>query len=204
MPAEHDNLAPEFLPNSDRVLFLRSNTFEHYSPLVDNRRHKFDLYSVSTQDKRVVELTHERFYDINKLSVAPNGRRVLLSTTLHPQGDIFRVLPVNDPKGKVEDLQPKVPNAPNGGPVLYEASWLPDSRGIIFKAASQNPTSSNFDYNLYRLNKNGQIEKLTTLTGIIDDYCAAPDGSKIVFLKDATFHLLDLASRQVSTFKAAH
>jgi Tol biopolymer transport system component len=196
--AENDNLSPQFVAGSDTIIFLRSGAFEHYSPIVGNRRHKFDLFAVSSTNRKVVQLTNQRFYEITKLSVAPNGRRVVFSTTAYPQGDLFRILPVNDAKEAARDLQPRVPNAPTGEPVIYDATWLSDSESMVFKAASLKPPSSNFDYNIYLLSKNGEIEKLTDVTGLMDDLAVSPDSSKIVFLKDGAVYLLDLRSKQTT------
>jgi Tol biopolymer transport system component len=197
---EEDNLQPTFVPNSTRILFLRSGAFEHHSPLVDNSRHKFDLFSVDTVSSEVTQLTDKQFYELGHISVSPDGAQILYSLSTYPEGDRFLISPLNNPAHPTSGLQPKVPGSPDPSPVLYEALWLPDARSILFKAASEPPGGGNFDYNVYRLTiATGSIDKLTTLSGLIDGLTVSNDGKKAVILHSGVYSILDINSHQLTT-----
>ena len=194
-----DNLAPVFVPHAHSIVFLRSAAFEHYSPLVDNARHKFDVFEVDLDNNRVTQLTHEKFYEISHLSVSSDGKRLLMSVTLYPQGELFRVLPLGDAKSPSHDLQPALPNAPTPHPIDVEGTWSPDGKSIFFKAATEQPNSENFDYNLYRLDlDSGKIEQLTHLKGLLEGFSLSNDGRKAVILRQGHFYLLDVSSRDLA------
>ena len=193
-----DNLAPVFVPHSHAIVFLRSAAFEHYSPLVDNRRHKFDVFEVDLDNNRVTQLTHEKYYEISHLSVSTDGKQLLMSVSVYPQGDLFRVLPLDSAKATPHDLQPTVPHSPTPPPIDVDGTWSPDGKSVFFEAATQPPNGGNFDYNLYRLDlASGKIEQLTQLTGMMEGFSLSADGAKAVILRQGHLYLLDLNSRQL-------
>jgi Tol biopolymer transport system component len=193
-----DNLHPVFVPNSNQILFLRSGAFEHHSPLVDNSRHKFDLFSVDKTNGKVVALTHKQFYEIGNISVSADGKQILYSLDTYPEGERFLISPISEQEQPSMGLQPAVPDAPKPIPgPLYEASWLPDGRSIVFKAASQPSNGGNFNYNVYRLSiTSGVIDKLTTLTGVIDGLSVSFDGRKALILHDGMYSIVDIKTHE--------
>ena len=163
VPAGEDNLHPVFVPHSQMILFLRSGAFEHHSPLVDNRRHKFDLFAVDATTGNVSALTNKRFYEISDVSVSSDGEQVMLTVSVYPEGDEFLIAPIKDAQNPTQVLQPKVPGAPSLL-ALYNAEWLPDNRRIVFQAATLPSGGGNYDYNVYRMTiKTGTAEQLTAL-----------------------------------------
>lgn len=194
---EEDNLEPIFIPESNRILFLRSAAFEHHSPLVDNRRHKFDLFSADLASGEVTTLTHNQFYEISHTSVSADGQQVILSV-FDSEGNVFLAAPIANPAMPTLRLQPTVPGSPNPRPVIYNAIWLRDGDSLLFSAAVQPPGRGNFDYNVYRLTiSTGAIDQLTHGTGVLDGFALSPDASKIVFLRHAIYSILDLGSRKL-------
>jgi Tol biopolymer transport system component len=71
VPNAEDNLNPVFVPHSKLILFLRSGAFEHYSPVVNNHRHKFDVFSVDTETGKINSITEQKFYDVTKFRFPP-------------------------------------------------------------------------------------------------------------------------------------
>lgn len=108
---KEDNLKPTFVPHSNQMLFLRSAAFEHHSPLVDNRRHKFDLYSVDIGTGRVTALTDQRFYEITSVSASHDGKHAAITVDTYPEGAHFLIFSLEDPQRPPRSLQPIVPNA---------------------------------------------------------------------------------------------
>jgi Tol biopolymer transport system component len=198
VPGEEDNLQPVFVPHSNQILFLRSGAFEHYSPLVDNHRHKFDLFSADLAGGGVTALTQQKFYDCSGISVSADGKQIIMSVSTYPEGDQFLILPIGEPGAPTQRLQPMVPNAPGGSPVVYNALWLPDGRSVIFAAATR-PPEGNFNYNVYRLDiASGSIEQLSHLTGLLDGLSVSTDGKKAVLLRQGVYSVLDLSTQQLT------
>ncbi len=189
---DEDNLQPVFIPYSNQILFLRSDAFEHYSPVVNNRRHKFDLFSADLFTGRVTALTHKQFYEISHVSVSADGQQVLLSV-YDSEGSLFLAAPTANPGAPTLRLQPKVPDAPEPSPALYNALWLPNGASILFSAAIQPPNGGDFNYNVYRLTiSSGTIEQLTHLTGLLDGLSVSANGEKAVLLHHGAYSVLDL------------
>jgi Tol biopolymer transport system component len=198
VPGEQDNLQPVFVPHSNQILFLRSGAFEHYSPLVDNHRHKFDLFSANLASGGVTALTQQGFYECSHISVSADGQQIIMSISTFAEGDHFLILPLGEPGAAGQSLQPKVPNAPSFSSLVYNASWLPDGRSVVFSAAAQ-PPEGNFDYNVYRLDMtSGAIEQLTRLTGLLDGLSISTDGKKAVLLRQDVYSILDLNTHQLT------
>jgi len=196
VPADHDDLQPVFIPDSDQILFLRSAAFEHYSPIAGSRRHKFDVFVVDSTSGKVSQLTHKAFYELSHLSVSGDAKEVLL-TVIASEGNEFLIAPVLSPE-RSTTLQPAVPGSP-GTPVVYNAVWLPDSRDILFEAASLPPSGGNFDYNIYRLTiATGAIQRLTQLSGMLDGFSVSADGKRAVLLRSGQYSILDLSTQQLT------
>lgn len=196
VPADHDNLEPAFVPDSDQILFLRSAAFEHYSPIVGSRRHKFDVFVADSTSGKVSQLTHKAFYDLSHLSVSADGKEILL-TVYTSEGSQFLIAPVLSPESSTA-LQPAVPGSPKP-PVVYNGVWLPDSRGILFQAASLPVAGGNFDYNIYRLTiPTGRIQQLTQTAGVLDGFSVSADGKRAVLLRGGQYSILDLSTQQLT------
>lgn len=193
-----DNFQPVFVPHSNRILFLRSEVFGHSSPLVNNRRHKIDLFSADLASGDVTQITQQKFYECGHVAVSADGKRAILSVNTYPEGSHFLVLPADGTGTTMQSLQPAVTNAPSL-PALYNASFLPDGRSILFSAAAQPPTG-NFDYNVYRLDiASGTIGELTADSGLLDGLSVSADGTTAVLLRQGVYSILDLATHQITT-----
>jgi Tol biopolymer transport system component len=190
---DSDNLRPVFVPHANQIVFLRSGAFEHHSPVVDNARHKFDIFSADVTSGRVTALTHEQFYLINTISVSPDGQQLLVSLYTYPDGDRFAILPIATPQAPARTVRPQ-PFA-----VVYHALWLPDGGGILFSGATEPPGGGDFDYNVYRLTvASGAIEQLTHLSGVLDGLSVSPDGAKAALLYRGAYYLLDIATHRLT------
>ena len=199
VPNDEDNLQPIFLPSFHQILFLRSGAFEHHSPLVDNRRHKFDLFSADLSSGSVTALTDQKFYELSHLSVSADNKQILMTVSTYPEGDHFLIYTVTRSQVHVKSLQPRVPDGPKDRPVLSNAVWLPDGKSFLFSAATLHQNGGNFDYNIYRFTlASGTIEKLTDLTGLLFGFSVSPDGKKAVLLRQDLYSILDLSTHQLT------
>ena len=198
VPAEADNIQPVFVPFSDQILFLRSGAFEHYSPIVGNRRHKFDLFMADIIKGNISQITHSEFYEISKVSASPDGKQYLLTVSTGREGEHFLIGTIRNPQTSPVSLQPAVPQGTDS-PLVYNAVWLPDGKRILFQAASQPPRGGDFDYNIYQLTiATGAIERLTNLTGMLDSFSVSADGRRAVLLREGQYSVLDLGTRQLT------
>jgi Tol biopolymer transport system component len=198
VPADHDNLDPAFVPHSGQILFVRSAAFEHHSPLVDNRRHKFDLFAVNASTGAVAQLTDQKFYELSHLSVSADGKHAMITVSTYSEGDQFQIFTMNDSSATPQHLQPHVlPDERSSSPVLYNGVWMPDGKSILFQAAKTPPGGGNFDYNIYRFTlASKQIEQLTNLKGMLDGFSVSADGKRVVLLHRGDFLVFDLKSLQ--------
>lgn len=197
VPADADNLGPVFLPHSNQILFLRSGTFAHRSPLVDNGRHKFDLFSSDLRTGVVTQLTHSQFYDVSHLSVSADAKKILVSA-FDSGGGVFLEIATATPGLPSVRLQPRVQNAPDP-PAVYNAVWHPDSLAILFLSAAKPIDGGGFNFNIYRLSvSSGAIEQLTHLTGVIDGFSISPDAREAVLLRNGVYSVLNLETRSLT------
>lgn len=198
VPADEDNLQPAFVPHTEQIVFLRSRSFEHYSPLVDNRRHKFDLFAVDSATRQISALTNKQYYEISNVSVSPDGKQCLLTVSTYPEGEHFLIVTIQKPEETPSSLHPAVPQGPKD-PLDYNARWLPDGRSLLFKSATLPPNEQNFDYNIYRLTMaTGNVEQLTRLKGMLGGFSVSADGKRAVLLHDSAYSLLDLSTHQLT------
>ncbi len=196
----HDNSQPTFVPFSNRLVFLRAKSFSHSSPLVDNHRRGFDVYSVD-YDGSVVQLTHCDFYGANRLSVSDDGLKFIVSAS-GASGWFFGVGSAQPPGGPIAILQPWVLNQPPSGAEDINAVWLPNSTAILFSAASRVRNSENFDFNIYRFDiQRNQAMPLTSLRGMMDGFSVCPGGSRAIILRNGGFWILDLRTYKISGFE---
>lgn len=196
---EADNLKPVFVPQSQSILFLRAGDFGHSSPLVDNRRRDFDLFSVDPGTRQITQLTHQRFYELGRVSVSADGKQILYSLITYPEMSHFLIVPLARPEQATGSLQPFVPKSPKPTPEIYTASWFPDGRHILFQAASEPPQGGNFNYNVYRMTVgSGALEQLTDLTGTIDGLSLSADGTRAVLLRQGSYSILNIATHHLA------
>lgn len=192
---EADNLRPVFVPKSRSILFQRAGDFGHSSPLVDNHRRDFDLFAVDPDTRQITQLTHQRFYELGRVSVSADGKQVLYSLSTYPEMSHFLIASLARPEQATASLQPFVPKSPKPTPEIYTASWFPDEEHIIFQAASEPPQGGNFNYNVYRMALgSGALEQLTDLTGTIDGLSLSADRTQAVLLRQGAYSILNIVT----------
>jgi Tol biopolymer transport system component len=190
--SEADNLKPVFVPQANRIVFLRSSAFEHHSPVVDNSRHKFGVFAADLANGRVTPLTQQPIYIVSQIAVSTDGQQLLLSV-FDDSADHFTVSPIDKPEGAGRIVRPQ--------PFAYvtNATWLPDGHSLLFSGGTAPPGGGNFDYNVYRLTlASGAVEQLTHLTGLMDGFSASLDGTKAVILPRNVYYILDLRTHHLT------
>ena len=167
---------PLFLPDNKNVLFARSAFFGRYSPASSPHPHEWDLYSIDDQGGHLERLTKEALYDLSPPCLSPDGKTIMFTTFAS-----ISLRPLANPATPVSTLHPEVPDHPRT-PMFGEAKFLPDSKSIVFLAASER--GQIFDYDVYRMNlDNNKPERLTTGNGYSTDLQVSPDGRSAIFVK---------------------
>ena len=196
VPADEDNLQPVFVPHSEQILFLRSRAFEHHSPLVDNRRHKFDLFVV---DRATKQVQHSPTSQTTK-SATYRSRRMVSNVCSRFQ--LTRGRTFSDRKDSKARRGRKQP-APSRSTRTERSTGLQRNMAAgwpqpSFQSATQPANEQNFDYNIYRLTiATGNVEQLTRLKGMLGGFSVSADGKRAVLLHDGAYSLIDLSTQQL-------
>jgi len=73
---DHD-YSPVYSPDESRIYFLRATIFTHYSPVGRPSWHEVDIYSMNVDGTAITKITSESSYDMNSLSISPQGEALL-------------------------------------------------------------------------------------------------------------------------------
>ena len=198
-PSGTDDVYPVFSLDGKIVYFARSGRFGHSSPIAASRQHDFDLFSVDIASGGISQLTQQKLYDLQSLSVSPDGKALMISTARYPIGALIEIYKIEQPQGAWMVFQPHVPDEPKPmGPALGSACYMPDGLGMLVLAAS-NKAGGNYDYNVYLVSTvTGSIDaKLTSLTGMSVGVQASPDGKTAIFGNQSKMYLLNLQNHEV-------
>jgi len=191
-PPDADAFDPVFALGDTKLYFAGSGYQGSYSPIARPGHHDVDIYSINVDGTQETRLTEQHLYEVNSVSISPDGQQILISTSRYPIGSLLEDYSVKDFHAVHTVYQPHVKLEPSGGAILYKAVYMPDSQQIAFLAASD-PGSGTFNYNLYEMSAitGSDSRQLTSLTGVIDnltvvgaDRIALVQGSQ-VFLCDS-------------------
>lgn len=202
--SDEDALMPAFAGDDRTVLYVKSRFNGHYSPIARPRRHEFDVMKVIVDadgpiaGANPVQLTHQHFFDLRSLSVSPDGKNFLVSTSGYPIGDLIEGFDVADPLQIKFIYQPHVPSEPSTGAAFGEAAYINNGMDIVFTAATEPPTGGNFDYSIYKMSAitGGEITILYRHSGMIDNLKVGRDGTIFVsadgkrYVLDQQMHIL--------------
>jgi Tol biopolymer transport system component len=150
------------------------------------------VYAVDFMTRRARQLTHWEYYASYGIAVSPDGRQLLLSL-FDDHGDNFVVSSLDSADKPIFRLRPQ--------PFAYVtlATWLPDGRSLLFAGGVRHPGGDHYDYNVYRLTiGTGDIVPLTQFTGTFNGLHVSSDGTKAVVLYQKAYHIIDIATHQVT------
>ncbi|WP_033827899.1 TolB-like translocation protein [Bacillus andreraoultii] len=182
----------EFLPNQSALLYLRSGTFENYSPIAGKRPHGFDVYAYQFSDKAQRQLTHFDQYSMMSLRVDTDGKRIFIQkdddANVTNADESFEVkqrifeIPLEQPD-KIKIASDSARDVD-----IYSFILLPSGKEMIFQSVSNPDSSGTFEYELYRYNMETKEEKQLTHFGKhASDPIVSMDGEIIYFMLDTNF-----------------
>ncbi|HLB09694.1 MAG TPA: WD40 repeat domain-containing protein [Gemmatimonadaceae bacterium] len=184
---DEDALLPAFGGDTHTVYYLKSTRLGHSSPIASERRHNFDVMSVSLDDTgapkaQPVQLTRQQMYDVSSLAISADGKRFLLSVNRYPKGSVLEEYDVDKPQHVRATFQPHVKGEVSNGPIFGEAAYARNGQDLVFIAATG---GFDFNYNIYELSATtgGDIVQLTQGEGIIESFAVDRDGT--VFFRRA-------------------
>jgi TolB protein len=179
--ADGDDSYPVFAPKSGGIYFARSRYFGSYSPIATPHPHEWDIFSADLDGNRVKQLTHERYYQISRSSLSPDGKRLMFQVETQT-GSKLEIHSLDQASKPVILLQPHVPGQPRLGPALSDPQFLPGGQDIVFMAASEG--KSGYDYDVYRMDlATGALKKLTDANGYSTGLTVSANGRAAALLK---------------------
>lgn len=189
--ADEDAIMPAFAPDGKTLLYVKSRFNGHYSPVARPRRHKFDVVKVIVNadgpvvSGSFVELTHQNFFDMQSLSISPDGEHFLVSTYGYPIGSLIEEFEIANPLEIHKIFQPHVPSEPSTGASFGQAVYVHNGMDIAFTAATAG-AGGMFDYNIYQMSDvtGGELVMLAKHDGVIDSLTTMADGTIQIMAKN--------------------
>lgn len=189
-----ENLVTElaFSPNDEILFFLQAGIFTNYSPIAEKRPHDFDIFSYHLAEKEINQLTHLQTYHMGSLEASLNGESLYVQMiddiTAESEEEIFET------RQKIFQIPLEAPEEMNvffessRDVDIYDFTFTPDGKELIFQSISNPDTAETFIYELYTLNLETKDEKQLTNVNI---YCEKPvvsnDGKTLYFIVDKKF-----------------
>lgn len=201
--ADQDSLMPGFGADGRTVFYVISRSFGHSSPIAASRRHDFDVVKIATDPDQTiagstpVELTQSYFYDVQSLSVSPDGEQFLVSTSGYPIGGLLQEFRLDHPLRQHRIFQPHVPGESSTGPSFGQARYVGDGMEIVFTAAAEPAGGGNYDYNIYRMSEvtGGDLTQISHHKGMIDSLSVGPQRS-VGFIDASGYSQVNLPAEQ--------
>jgi len=157
------------------------------------------------------QITHEYFYQVSPPAVSPDGKNMAAVIETDDDPERIAIYSLEHREISARFLQPKIPGGSKHDPIYNFPNFLPDSKTLVFIAASERLIGP-FDYDIYQMNiETGAIERLTKGNGYATDLKVSADGKTAVFLKwhsdwhgtpdRSQLEILDLQTRVVTSLQ---
>ncbi len=105
--SDHDR-NPRFSPDGSKIYFIRHDSWGDYPRSSRGNDYDSDIYYVNLDDGRVHQVTDQEFYRLYHMSVFPDGKHLLISTTAYvQQGYLLWKMSIADPK-QVSPVEPNL------------------------------------------------------------------------------------------------
>jgi len=172
--------SPRFSPNGNYAVF-NGTSFEGIS----------DIYLLNLLTSDIKRLTDDIYYDSSPI-FSENGKNIIFASDRCPDGDdhalnIYRV--------SIEGGVPEALTFGNWRDLPSEA----DKNGIYFSSDREG------SFNIYRLNGNGSLSKMTSLLTGVYDPRLSPNKESIVFTgyQDFGYHIynIELSESEITTIE---
>ncbi|WP_462412955.1 TolB family protein [Neobacillus sp. Marseille-QA0830] len=182
----------EFGRNGESLFFLGAGTFTNYSPITGKRPHDFDIFEYSFDSKGIEKLTDTKKYSMTSLVVSGDD------STLYFQSDddseaknadeIFQT------KQRVFSVSLDHPEQYNvfsdseKETDIFDFSFTPDGKNLIFQSVANPDSGGTFQYELYSYSmENKEEQQLTKMGSYASHPIVAADGEIVYFMVDAKF-----------------
>lgn len=192
---ESDGIITEVVFDSvdnGKIYFLKSSSYENYSPVARKAPHNFDLYLYDLIDEQETQLTRWDKYSMRSLNISASKKFAYVQ--MMDDEDADSAEDYFDAKQKIFEIPIENPNErkiisnENREADIYDFTFLQDNSGIIFQSASNYATGDTFKYELYFQDLENKEEiQLTEL----EEYAGKPKFSqsddKIYFIVNKAF-----------------
>jgi len=199
------DLRPVFLADNKHILFARAGYYGHYSPVARPALHEWSLYVADLDGANIRPITGEVFYDVGRVSVSPDGQKMLFVT----KGEISEVIEVHSlppMSDSVVSIRPPV-EVDHKERIIAAAMYTPDAKSILFSAATTH--LAHYDYDIYLMDLQTQrVDRLTRNIGYAYGLQLSTDGKTAIFMRDSShwfrnkteIFLLDVATHKLTPF----
>jgi len=167
-----------FSPDGNKIYFLESGYFGHYSPIASSHPHDFDIYSIDIDGSNITRITYLEEYEMMGISINSKGTELIYS--IYDENNPVHLLSLtNDttisfkPSGKYRSES------------FYTLVFSPiDDKKIVFISVSPVYEGSyEYELFLYDIVLDDPIQ-LTNLHKHADDPCFFNSGNTILFIQD--------------------
>jgi len=173
---------PVFSPDGTKVFFVRAGWFGHYSPIASSTWHEMDIFSVNIDGTDLKQITFDKYYQIRKISVHPDGTTIL-AELFEPPYSLW-IIPISSPADKkpvepgLDAYKTRVPLLnliPTNYLELVAPSFSPDGKSLMFTRER--------DRQIYIMDiENGEARRITNMAEGVYDPVFSDDGSKVLFV----------------------
>lgn len=203
--SDTSDLRPVFLADNKHILFARAGYYGHYSPIARPALHEWSFYVADLDGANIRSISGEGFYDVGRVSVSPDGQKMLFVT----KAEISEMIEVHSPpptSDSVVSIGPPV-EVDHGERIIAAAMCMPDSKSIIFSAATNH--LAHYDYDIYLMDlQTRRVDRLTRNIGYAYGLQLSREGKTAIFMRDSSrwfwnkteIFLLDTATRKLTPF----
>lgn len=203
--SDTSDLRPVFLADNEHILFARAGYYGNYSPIARPALHEWSFYVGDLDGANVRPIVGEEFYGISRVSVSPDGQKILFV----PKGassepiEVYSLPPTTEP---MISIKPPV-EVDHRDRIIADAMYMPDGKSILFNAATNH--LARYDYDIYRMDLQTQeVNRLTRNIGYAYGLQLSRDGKTAIFMRDSShwfrdkteIFLLDIATRKLAPF----
>jgi len=162
-----------FFPDGKKIYFLKSGYFGSYSPIAQDRPHKFDIFSINIDGSDEKRITNLEAYNIRSLSITSNGKSILFKRLEYKSKySVFRI--------SLEEPEKLINVLPEGE--QFEPQISPDDKLLAFKDKRKDYKGF-FQYELFITDlQNIKIRQLTDLRKNLENPRFFHNENKLLFI----------------------
>ncbi len=178
--------------DSGKIFFLKSSSYENYSPIARKAPHDIDIYRFDLENNEETKLTNWDKYSMDSLNISATEEiayvQMMDDEDADTAEDIFAAnqkvfqVPLDNPS------ELTIVSDENREIDIYDFVILPDNSGMIFQSISNFETGGTYQYELYAYDwDKGEEKQLTTFKQYAGNPIISTADGKIYFIVNKKF-----------------